>query len=181
MAVLSPPQVLRYLNHNFLSIFPLKTEEFPIEKHNLNPHPTKPPTSNSTPAALPTLPLKKPSIHTEETGNPGICCISWVQVHLVGVEASGGDGQVAAQAVDVLHQGHVHLQAPLARRLLRVPGIDAGAPGRAQGTAAHSRCGGQLHWEHSPTHTWSRSWCPAPYSPFLKQSCLMARIPADIK
>lgn len=48
----------------------------------------------------------------------------------MGVEAGGGDGQVAAQAVDVLHQGHVHLQAPLARRLLRVSGVDAGTPGR---------------------------------------------------
>lgn len=65
----------------------------------------------------------------------------------MGVQACGGDGQVAAQAVDVLHQGHVHLQAPLARRLLRVPGVDAGAPGTGQGRAAHSHCAGQLHLE----------------------------------
>ena len=65
---------------------------------------------------------------TEETGHAGVCGVGGVQVGLVGVQAGGRDGQVAAQAVDVLHQRHVHLQRPLAAGLLGVPRVDARTP-----------------------------------------------------
>lgn len=71
--------------------------------------------------------------HTQETGHPGVGGISRVQVDLVGVEPCRCDGQVAAQPVDVLHKGHVHLQGPLPGGLLRMSDINAGTPGAGEG------------------------------------------------
>lgn len=54
-----------------------------------------------------------PGPHTQETGHSGVGGVCGVQIHLVGVEPRGRDGQVAAQPVNVLHERHVHLQGPL--------------------------------------------------------------------
>ena len=65
---------------------------------------------------------------TEQAGHAGVRPVAGLQVHLVGVQPGRGDGQVPAQPVDVLDQGHVHLQAPLAAGLLGVAGVYTRAP-----------------------------------------------------
>ena len=76
--------------------------------------------------------------HTQETGHSGVSGVCRVQIHLVGMQTRGRDGQVAAQPVDVLHERHIHLQGPLPGGLVRMPDVDAGTPGGRdrQGRAA---------------------------------------------
>lgn len=72
--------------------------------------------STSSPSNRPPLHCRRgrpQSPHTQETGHSGVGGIGGVQIHLVGVEPRGRDGEVAAQPVDVLHERHVHLQRPL--------------------------------------------------------------------
>lgn len=83
------------------------------------------------------------SPHTQETGHSGVSGVRGVQIHLMGVEPSGRDGQVAAQPVDILHERHVHLQGPLPRGLVCVADIDAGTSGgRRRGGPGASGWGG---------------------------------------
>lgn len=103
---------------------------------------------------------RKSPARTQEAGDLGVSCVSRVQVHLVGVQPCGGDGQMTAEPVDVPDQGDVHLQGPLAAGFLGVPGIEAGAPGG-------KRRGSQR--KKSPTNTHTRTWasvsnsCEFPY------------------
>ena len=56
--------------------------------------------------------------HTQETGHSGVSGVCRVQIHLVGMQTRGRDGQVAAQPVDVLHERHIHLQGKNSKHCL---------------------------------------------------------------
>lgn len=69
--------------------------------------------------------------HTQQAGNAWVSGVSRVQVHFMWVEPSRCNCQVAAEPVNVLDQGDVHFQGPLAGSFLGMSGIDAGTPGGA--------------------------------------------------
>lgn len=66
---------------------------------------------------------------TQQRSHARISSITGVQVDLVWVESGRCDGQVTTQSIDVLDQGHVHIQTPLPGGLLGVTCVDARTSG----------------------------------------------------
>lgn len=101
-------------------------------------------------------PLRKSSckqpIHTQQTGNSGICCVSRIQINLMGMEPCWCDCEVTAKPVNVLDEGHIHLQCPFPGGFLSMSSINAGTP--------------ETERELVPL-----------LSPLLKQSCLFTKHP----
>ena len=68
------------------------------------------------------------SIPTLQTGVGGTGELCLAQVDVVGVQACRGDGQVVAELVDIVGQGTVHVQRPLAAHLLGLSVVQARRP-----------------------------------------------------